>query len=273
MEKLSVRKPVVAGQFYPSSAAEINKQIESFLDKNAVKKDALACILPHAGFTYSGRVAVETVSRINIKDTIVLLGPNHTGNGAAFSIQAQGAWQTPIGEVVIDADLARKILRHSKYLKDDSAAHLYEHSLEVELPILQYFKKSFQIVPISILSDEPGSLKEIGEAIAVGIKESQAKGSVLLIASSDMTHYEPQAQAVKKDKAAIQAILGLDEELLTREIQELNISMCGYAPVCAMLASVKLLGAKYGELIRYQTSGDVTGDTTSVVGYAGIIIN
>ncbi len=137
MAKLSVRKPQVAGQFYPGTAVELTKEIEKFTDKTAAKSDAIACMLPHAGYMYSGRVATETVSRINLKDKIVLLGPNHTGNGPAYSIQAQGLWQTPLGELQIDSDLAASIISQSKYLEEDSAAHLYEHSLEVELPILQ----------------------------------------------------------------------------------------------------------------------------------------
>jgi AmmeMemoRadiSam system protein B len=273
MGKLGIRKPVVAGQFYPGSAAELIKEIEKFTDKLAVKAEAIACMLPHAGYTYSGRVAVETVSRINIKDKIILLGPNHTGNGAPFSIQAQGTWQTPLGDLEIDSDLAKNILARSQYLKEDSAAHLSEHSLEVELPILQFFRKSFQIVPICILSDDLDILKEIGASVAEAVCETKQEGSVLIVASSDMTHYEPQPQASKKDRAAIEAILDLDIEQLTRKVQDLNITMCGYAPVCAMLVCAKLLGATIGELVKYQTSGEITGDNTSVVGYAGIIIH
>ena len=273
MPKVTLRKPVVSGRFYPARAPELTKQIESFIDKTALKSEAIACMLPHAGYTYSGLVAAQTVSRIKIKDKIVLLGPNHTGLGAAFSIQAQGTWQTPLGEIEIDSDLAKAILKNSKYLEEDSIAHAQEHSLEVELPVLQYFKKSFQIVPICILSDEADKLEEIGQAIAAAIKETKQENSVLIVASSDMTHYEPQDQASAKDKAAIQAILKLDIPALTKTVRDLNISMCGYAPVSAMLSCAKLLGAKKGELVKYQTSGDVTGDTSSVVGYAGIIIN
>lgn len=273
MAKSDFRTATVAGQFYPAKAQELTGMIEGFIDKAVQKTDALACMLPHAGYVYSGPVAVKTVSRLNIKDTVVLFGPNHTGNGAHFSIMAKGVWQTPLGEVEIDSELADKFLSLSGYLQDDFDAHEYEHSLEVELPILQYFKKSFRIVPIAIMSDGLSVLKEIGESVASAIKESGKNGSVLLIASSDMTHYEPQEQAARKDREAIEAILKLDTDLLTRKVNGLDISMCGYAPVCVMLEAAKLLGAKQGELVKYQTSGDVTGDESAVVGYAGIIIH
>lgn len=273
MRKSEIRKPAAAGQFYPSSPQGLKEQIETFIDKKAEKLEIIACMLPHAGYMYSGAVAGQTVSRINIKDKIILLGPNHTGYGAAFSIMTEGMWQTPLGEVKIDSNLARNILGHSKHLEDDELAHLYEHSLEVELPFLQYFKADFEIVPMVLLSDELNILKDIGRDIAGVIKDSGLKDSVLIVASSDMTHYEPQAQAQKKDQEAIEAILELDEDRLMERIQRLNISMCGSAPVIAMLSAAKLLGAKSARLIKYQTSGDITGDTSAVVGYGGIVVS
>ncbi|MDD5166630.1 MAG: AmmeMemoRadiSam system protein B [Candidatus Omnitrophica bacterium] len=273
MEKTKIRAPAVAGQFYPDSRQEIKKQIESFVDKKTGRQDAFACMLPHAGYIYSGRVAAETVSRIKLKDKIILLGPNHTGFGSEFSIMTEGIWQTPLGDIQIDTTLAKDILGRSQHLKEDSLAHMYEHSLEVELPLLQYFKDDFKIVPIAMLSDNIDSLKEVGKEIASSIKEANIKDSALIVASSDMTHYQPQEEAEGKDMQAIQAILELDEDKLMEKIARLNISMCGYAPVAAMLVAAKLLGAKTGKLVKYQTSGDITGDKTSVVGYAGIIIS
>lgn len=272
MEKFKVREPAVAGQFYPSSSQALKNQIETLIDKKAAKLDVIACMLPHAGYMYSGGVAGQTVCRINIKDKIILLGPNHTGYGKAFSIMTEGTWQMPFGEIKIDNKLAKQILNCSQYLEDDSLAHIYEHSLEVELPFLQYFKNDFEIAPIVFMSNELGVLKEIGKEIACAIKESNIKDSTMIVASSDMTHYEPYAQAQKKDKEAIQAILELNEDKLMERIQRLNISMCGYAPVIVMLSIAKLLGATKASLIKYQTSGDITGDKGSVVGYAGIII-
>lgn len=272
MEKFKIRKPAVAGQFYVSSAQGLKNQIEPLVNKDAAKSDVIGCMLPHAGYMYSGSVAGQTISQINIKDKIILLGPNHTGYGPAFSIMSEGVWETPLGEIKINSKLAKQILSRSKWLEEDASAHTYEHSLEVELPFLQYFKDNFEIVPIVVAASEKTSLKEVGKDIAGAVGDSGIKDSIMLVASSDMTHYESQAQAVKKDKEAIQSILELNEDKLMERIQRLNISMCGYAPVTVMLSAAKLLGAKSAKLIKYQTSGDITGDRRSVVGYAGIII-
>ncbi len=267
-----IREPAVAGKFYPSSPVQLKNQIETLINKQADRMNIIACMLPHAGYVYSGAVAAQTVSQINIKDKIILLGPNHTGYGERYSIMPEGTWRTPLGEIKIDSDLAGEILGRSSYLKPDNESHIYEHSLEVELPFFQYFKADFEIVPITFLSDDFNALKKIGEEIAGAIKERNIKDSTLIVASSDMTHYESQELAQKKDKEAIQAILELNEEKLVERIQRLNISMCGYAPAITMISAAKLLGAKTAKLIKYQTSGDVTGDKSSVVGYAGIII-
>jgi AmmeMemoRadiSam system protein B len=272
MEESKIRIPAVSGQFYPSSQEELKNQVESLIDKKQEKKDIIACMFPHAGYMYSGRVAGQTVSRISIKERIILLGPNHTGYGMPYSIMTDGVWQTPLGNIRIDANLAKRLLGNSKYLASDITAHLYEHSLEVELPFLQYFKSDFEIVPIVFLSDEIDTLKEIGKEIADTIKENNIKDSTIILASSDMTHYEPDEVARKKDSQAIQAILELDEDGLVERIERFSISMCGYAPVVVMLSAAKVCGAKNAQLIKYETSGDITGDKSSVVGYAGIIV-
>lgn len=274
MEKYSIREPAVSGQFYFSSPDKLKDQIRSLTGTNAqiAKQDVIACILPHAGYMYSGKVAADTVAQIKIKNKIVLIGPNHTGYGAAFSIMAEGIWHTPLGEVKVDSGLAEEILSQCRHIKNDPLAHNYEHSIEVELPFLQYYKDSFEIVPLVILSDQTDILKKTGEDIAKAIKKLNITDSLMIVASSDMTHYEPQAQAEKKDKEAIRAILELDEDKLTDKVKRLNISMCGLAPVVVMLSCAKCLGAKTAKLIKYQTSGDVTGDHTSVVGYAGITV-
>lgn len=271
--QINLRKPVVSGQFYPQDAESLNSMIASFVDLQSQKIDCLGAILPHAGYVYSGRVAAETVSVINIKDTVVLLGPNHTGQGSAISIMAEGSWQTPLGDVEIDTKLAGLFLEKCRYLKIDHLAHLDEHSLEVELPILQYFRKDFKIVPIAMMTDNLSLLEEVAQSLAMVIRENNLKSSTMFIASSDMTHYEAQASARKKDTSAIEAILALDEHKLQAQVKKLNISMCGFAPVAVLIKAVSLLGAKKAKLIRYLTSGDVTGDNSSVVGYAGIIIN
>lgn len=272
MEEQKIRPPAVAGQFYPESRQRLKNQIETLIDKEAPKSDIIACMLPHAGYMYSGRVAGQVISQVKLKDKIILLGPNHTGYGKSYSIMPEGLWQTPLGEVEIESNLAEKIINSSHYLEADFAAHKYEHSLEVELPLLQYFKDDFRIIPILLLSDEPEPLKAIGTEIANAVKECNLEDSTIIVASSDMTHYEPQEAAEKKDKEAIQAILQLNEDKLMDVILRLNVSMCGYAAVIAMISAAKLLGAKTGKLIKYETSGDITADRSSVVGYAGIII-
>jgi len=273
MSAPDIRMPVFAGKFYPASAQALKKQIQSFLSPPAaVKQNAIACLLPHAGYIYSGGVAAQTVSRINIKDQLILFGPNHTGYGKNISVMTEGSWQTPLGDVKIDSDLAREILQGCPYLEDDNIAHQAEHSLEVELPILQYFKSNFKMVPIVFSFEEIGVLKTIGQQIAVAIKKNGLKDKVLLVASSDMTHYEPEVRAQKNDRMAIEAILNLDEERLALTVERFNISMCGVIPTITMLSCAKALGATRGELVKYQTSGDVTEDKNSVVGYAGITI-
>lgn len=268
-----IREPVVAGQFYPGSQASLRKQIEAFLDKDAAKIDAKAVVLPHAGYVYSGAVAGKTISQVNIKDTCIILGPNHTGYGAPFSIMTEGFWKTPLGQVEIDRELARAILSESHFIKEDELAHRYEHSLEVEIPFLQCLKKSCKIVPIVASTADLETYRKVGQEIAAAIKKLGRENDVLIVASSDMTHYESQEQASLKDREAIDAILKLDEEALLKKIRALDISMCGFAPVIITLSCIKELGAKQGRLVKYQTSGDVTKDFSAVVGYAGIILN
>ncbi|MFH1578079.1 MAG: AmmeMemoRadiSam system protein B [Candidatus Omnitrophota bacterium] len=272
MAESLIRKPVVDGKFYSSSAARLKKDIEGFLDRRPEPLEAIGCLLPHAGYIYSGRVAGKTISRLKLKATAILLGPNHTGYGAPFSITTKGCWQTPLGTSEINTILAKGILDKSIYLSDDATAHAYEHSLEVQLPFLQYLREDIQIVPIAVTEGQIAIYRKIGESIAATLKESNTAKNALIIASSDMTHYEPQESAEKKDKAAIEAILDLDEARLINRVKALNISMCGYVPAVIMIIAAKLLGATSAELINYQTSGEISGDYQSVVGYAGIII-
>lgn len=264
------RNPAVAGQFYPLRAAAVEKQVFEFIEKAPEKINAIGIVSPHAGYIYSGPVAGSVYSRIELKPTYVIIGPNHTGKGKPYSLMSKGSWVMPQGEVEIDTDLATAMLHKSEFLEEDFMAHVYEHSIEVQLPFLQYFKKAFKFVPI-IMSYAKGHIYQaIGKEIARAIKDS--KKEVLIIASSDMTHYESQEDAHSKDMKAIEAILKLDEEELVKRVEKFDISMCGYAPVSVMLSAAKELGAKSAELVRYQTSGDTSGDYSSVVGYAGIIV-
>jgi len=265
-----IREPVVAGQFYPADKAELKSMLSSFMDAKAVKEDVLGLVAPHAGYIYSGSVVGAVLSRVKIKDTIILIGPNHTGRGKPFSLMASGTWRTPLGDVQVDSELADELLESSKYLLADSEAHQLEHSIEVQLPFLQYFKKDFKIVPIILGSGDPIALKAIGKEIGRVLNDSAV--DALIFASSDMNHYESQKTTQKKDRLAIEAILEMDPDLLISRIEKQNITMCGYGPAAVMLSAVKEMGGGKPELIKYQTSGDVSGDFSAVVGYAGIII-
>ncbi|MBU2608453.1 MAG: AmmeMemoRadiSam system protein B, partial [Chloroflexi bacterium] len=252
------RDPVVAGQFYPASPSELKSMIAKLVDDKVAKEEVIGAVSPHAGYIYSGAVAGAVLSRIQLTDTAIIMGPNHTGKGKPLSIMTEGEWTTPLGKVKIDSKLAKRLLAKSKYLQEDSAAHQFEHSLEVQVPFLQYFKSNIKIVPI-ILGLATGSVyKEIGKEIARVIKDLKRK--VVIISSSDMTHYEPQESAQKKDNQAIAAILELNEDDLLARVEELGITMCGYAPTVSLISAAKELGAGEAELIRYQTSGDTTGD-------------
>ncbi len=264
-----IRQPAVAGQFYPGTKTALQREVERYLLKVADKIKAIGVISPHAGYIYSGAVAGATLSSAQLRDTCVIMGPNHTGEGKPFSIMAEGMWHLPLGDCEIDSELAKSILGNSCYLEDDERAHRYEHSIEVQVPFLQVLKGGFKIVPIVLSHAKLEVYKAIGRDIAKSLK---GKYMATLIASSDMTHYEPQDIAKQKDEKAIDAILNLDEDGLIAAIEKYDISMCGYAPACVMLAASKELGAKKAKLIKYQTSGDVTGDYDAVVGYAGVVV-
>jgi AmmeMemoRadiSam system protein B len=265
-----IRQAVAAGRFYPGSASEIREMMAVLIDKTARKETVIGLLMPHAGYPYSGPVAGATISRVKFRDTFIIMGPSHTGAGRPFSIMTEGTWRTPLGDVEIDSALGKKLLATSEYLQEDKTAHLYEHAVEVQIPFLQYLKPDIKIVPI-ILAYAPAEVyKAIGQDIARAIRESE--GKAVIIASGDMTHYEPQQIAEEKDNQAIQAMLKLDEDELTRRYRELDISMCAYGPAVSLITAAKELGASGAELVKYQTSGDATGDYSSVVGYAGIII-
>ncbi|HEY41905.1 MAG TPA: AmmeMemoRadiSam system protein B [Dehalococcoidia bacterium] len=265
-----IREPVVAGSFYPGKADQLRSMLEQLVDVAVAKEDVVGALMPHAGYQYSGVVAGAVISRVRFTDTFVIMGPSHTGLGEPFSIMTEGVWRTPLGEVAIDDELGKKILSLSRFLKEDHVAHLQEHSVEVQLPFLQFFKPDVEIVPIVLMPADVAAYQEIGQAIAGAIGELGREA--VIIASGDMTHYEPQKVANEKDRQGIEAMLGLDEVELLIRVRRQGISMCAYAPAAVMIAAAKELGAGGAELVRYQTSGDTTGDYSAVVGYAGIII-
>ena len=268
-----VRAAAVAGQFYSGSKASLIKELDGLICPSIMKENAIGMVSPHAGYIYSGAVAASVYSAIKPKSTYIILGPNHTGLGQPFGLSTAKTWATPLGEVVIDEPVARQIKKNSKYVKDDDASHAHEHSIEVQLPFLQATQGHFKFVPIVIAYAQLDVYQEIGRAIAKSIKELGLEGEAAIIASSDLTHYESQESAERKDRVAIDAILALDEKRLVDDVSRLNITMCGYAPVAIMLAAAKDLGAKKARLLKYQTSGDVSGDRSAVVGYAGVLVS
>jgi AmmeMemoRadiSam system protein B/AmmeMemoRadiSam system protein A len=265
-----IRQPVVAGQFYPASASQLKTMIEKMVEEEAEKQEVIGLVSPHAGYVYSGPVAGAAISRVRFKDTFIILGPNHTGRGKPLSIMSEGKWQTPLGDVEIDSELARHLLSITRHLQEDDSAHVFEHSIEVQLPFLQYFRPDVRIVPIILSFASIDAYKEIGKEIARAIGETGREA--VIMASSDMTHYEPHDVAARKDQQAIDAILRLDEDELFRRVEQHNISMCAYGPVACLITAAKELGATGAELVKYQTSGDTSGDYSAVVGYAGVII-
>jgi AmmeMemoRadiSam system protein B len=267
-----IRPPAVAGRFYPDDPSRLRSQVDSFLvrDNHEKKIRAIACIVPHAGYVYSGSVAGEVYRRLEIPRRVILIGPRHYPHGAALAINMDGAWQTPLGMAPIDLLLAEKIVRAFPELREDDVAHSTEHSLEVQLPFLQQLVPSFAFVPIVIGPAQWDTLDRLGRTLAAVI--SAESEPVLLIGSSDMNHYESDAVTRVKDRKAIDQILALDPRKLFDTVREEQISMCGYAATVAVMVAAKELGATHAELIRYATSGEVNGDMQEVVGYAGMVL-
>lgn len=262
------RKAVFGGQFYPASKESLQKQIRGFTELKVAREEAIGIVVPHAGYLYSGKVAGAVYARTLLPHLFVIIGPNHTGKGCPFSLMPEGVWETPSGEVTIDAELTEKILTNSKNLEVDSEAHIHEHSIEVQLPFLQYHLEKFRFVPIILAHGDFTAYYEIGNAIAQAVKGEK----VLIIASSDLSHYELLEVARRKDRKAVDAILSLDGEKLLKTVGDLKISMCGYGPVVTMLSAAKALGATEAELVQYATSDETSGDSNAVVGYGGIIV-
>jgi MEMO1 family protein len=267
-----IRLPAVAGRFYPDDPERLRASVDSLLGGEGQQKKirAGACLVPHAGYIYSGGVAGEVYRRMEIPARVVLLGPRHFPRGASLAILSDGAWQTPLGSAPIDRRLAEKIVRAFPLLREDAVAHSSEHSLEVQLPFLQRLAPSFSFVPIVIGSVAWGSLEALGRALATVI--AGEREPVLLVASSDMNHYESDAITRVKDRKAIDQILALEPRKLFDTVRDEKISMCGYAAAVAVLIAARELGAAQSELVRYATSGEVNGDMEEVVGYAGILI-
>ncbi len=265
-----LRSAAVAGQFYPGHKQDLQKTVESLMPSTVSAKPAIALMSPHAGYVYSGGVAGRTFSGVLIPEEIIILGPNHRGLGHRAAVFTSGAWETPLGLSKISDELAEKILTECPMAADDFVAHSFEHSLEVQLPFLQVRKPHVRIVPICISQMSLEMLLQLGDGLARAI--SSCSSAPLLVASSDMTHYESGKIARKKDFLALEKVLALDPKGLYTVVQENKISMCGVLPTVVMLQAAINLGAESAELIAYSNSGDVTGDQSDVVGYAGVRI-
>ena len=272
-----MRKPAVAGSFYPGSFTGLQRQIEDCFkhplgpgalpgEGKSAERHILGLVSPHAGYIYSGPVAANGFSRMAAEKkpgTVVIVGPNHRGLGAMVAVGREGPWQTPLGSVEVDVAVGEAIVSAGHWAKWDDLAHSMEHSLEVQVPFLQYiYGPEFKIVPIAMLRQELEIGEDLGRAIAAALKGKDG----LIIASSDFSHYESQSSAGRKDRMALDAILSLDPARLEETVNSHNISMCGPGPVMAMITACKELGAKKASLLRYATSGDITGDYSQVVG-------
>lgn len=272
MDSTLLRPPAVAGRFYPGDPDDLRAEAQSYLSQEESKAlvRAIGCIAPHAGYMYSGHVAGAVFAHIEIPQLCVVLCPNHTGQGRALAIMSEGSWETPLGDVPIDGRLAGSLKQLFPALEEDSAAHRAEHAAEVELPFLQLRQPELRFVPIAIGTGRIEPLEQMGLALAEAIKTQGEP--VLIVASSDMNHYESDALTRIKDHRAIERILTLDPRGLHDVVTQQAISMCGFGPAVAMLTAARSLGAKSAELVKYATSGDVSGDRDMVVGYAGVVV-
>lgn len=271
MPSPAVRPPAVAGRFYPANPESLARQVDQYLG-SAVQKieGVVGCVVPHAGYMYSGHVAGSVFGRLPKRSTYIMLCPNHTGRGAPLAIMSSSEWSTSLGRVSVDSAMAGLLRQASRLLMEDAEAHEDEHSLEVQLPFLQRGVGEFKFVPIAIGVGGYSALESLGHSIAQAVGPTAA--TVMVVASSDMSHYEPDSLARLKDRKAIDKILALDAQGLYEVVRHENISMCGYGPTIAMLTAAKDLGARGAELIKYATSADTSGDRDAVVGYAGIVV-
>lgn len=264
-----IRQPAVAGRFYPADQRELAATVDGYLAGNFEREPVAACVVPHAGYLYSGSVAGAVYGAMEVSKRVIVLGPNHTSRGAPLAVTTQGGWATPLGIVPIDEPLALELSRAISSLQDDVAAHQTEHSIEVQLPFLQRKARTFRFVPICVGTSDRNELLALGAAIASTLQGLPQQ--VLIVCSSDMNHYEPDDVTRIKDRMAIAPMLNLDPIGLHEVIHRERISMCGFAPAVAMLEACRRLGIHEGKVLKYATSADVSGDRSDVVGYAGLV--
>ena len=272
----SVRSPAVAGQFYPGTAADLESMIASCNAHRHGPGDARArdgkvygAVSPHAGYMYSGPTACHayrSISRQN-PEVVIIVGPNHYGIGKDAATMADVQWETPMGSVAVDSDAARDLSSLSKTIQIDYHSHSRDHSLEVQIPMLQYtFPNGVEIVPVILRSQDRDTAEDVGNAMA----EVAKKRRTVIVASSDFTHYEEQSFARSQDMALIEPILDMDVGMFYDVLERRRVSACGYGAIASVMTACGNLGATRGRLLSYATSGDATGDNGSVVGYGAI---
>jgi AmmeMemoRadiSam system protein B len=266
----TIRTPAVANRFYPGNPEILARDIQEMTPKATHLQKAYAVVSPHAGYMYSGMVAGETLAQVHIPETVIILGPNHHGQGAPVALSAL-PWQMPNGLVPIDTSIAKALCELCPAITVDETAHRFEHSLEVQVPFLQARQRKLSIVPLVISHISFPLCQEVGLALAKAIEG--AGKEVLIVASSDMTHYESRAAADKKDHYVLKKLSDMNPAILYRAVLDHNISMCGIMPVTIALIAAMALGATKTEVVRYTDSGTVSGDTDQVVGYAGVILS
>ncbi len=267
-----LREPAVANQFYPGDKATLTQAVQQYIPHpDTQPQSALAVVSPHAGYVYSGSVAGETFSKVTIPKDVIILGPNHLGHGAPIALMAEGSWNMPMGEVPVNRELAQNVESASELIEPDTLAHRSEHSLEVQVPFLQFLQPELSIVPLVISHIHYETCQIIGRALASAIKNFGKE--VLIVASSDMTHYESRESATAKDSMAIERIQEMDPAGLYNTVIGKRITMCGIMPTTIALIAAMELGAESAELVRYTDSGETSGDTAQVVGYAGFVIS
>ncbi|MDD2853668.1 MAG: AmmeMemoRadiSam system protein B [Desulfuromonadaceae bacterium] len=264
------RQPAVAGQFYPDSESQLRAALSQMIPERSAPQATKGIISPHAGYLYSGAIAGQLFAKVTLPKSVLIIGPNHHGVGAAAALYPDGEWLTPLGTTPIDSRLNTLLLEHGPYLHSDTVAHQHEHSLEVQLPFLQHLRPDVIIAALCIGQGNYEVLRDIGHGIAAAIKEYGEE--VLIVASSDMTHYESADAARRKDHLALECISALDGRGLLETCRRQQITMCGVAPATVMLEAVLQQGATHAEIVAYNTSGDITGDNRQVVGYAAVLV-
>ncbi|MFB5633303.1 MAG: MEMO1 family protein [Candidatus Nitrosomaritimum aestuariumsis] len=274
---MQIRTPAVAGMFYPGEKNKLTKLIQDCFthpfgpEENSEKKQSkiFGVICPHAGFVYSGPIACNSIRSISSEspELFIIVGPNHWGIGRSVATMKDCKWETPLGSVEVDSESAEEICKLSQFIESDFFSHTREHSLEVQIPILQQTFSNFKILPISLINQS----KEIAYDVGLAMSKIAKKKNTMIIGSSDFTHYEPNDFAHEQDMALIEPILEMDVEKFYNVLQKRKVTACGYGAIASTMIACKELGATKGELLRYATSGDVTGDTSSVVGYGSIV--